>query len=70
MRVRLRAAGLADALKALTAREFSPAPDVSILRRMDWPWKNLGRLIREKDEERLLQAIRRAEQGSTELSTW
>jgi len=70
VRVRLRAAGLADSLKALTAREFSRAPDVSILRRMDWPWKNLGRLIREKDEERLLQAIRRAEQGSTELSTW
>jgi uncharacterized membrane protein len=31
---------------------------------MEWPWKNLGRLIGARDEARLLEAIRRAEQGS------
>lgn len=32
--------------------------------RMDWPWKNVGRLIRAKDEPRLIEAIRRAELGN------
>src|SRR3712207_6261186 len=31
---------------------------------MEWPWKNLGRLIGKTEEARLLEAIRRAEQGS------
>ncbi len=31
---------------------------------MDWPWKRAGRLLSEKDEARLVEAIGRAERGS------